>query len=133
MAEVRNASAGAALSSDRIEGEAFLFVSPPEVASGDSPTMTVFNAGETQVAFGQTYRLLRIGSEAPRDLAKRCVFTQELLVLAPGDESEPQEIHSCSGNLRTGTYEISKDLTFQPGPEEKEEEGAVGAVFEVAP
>jgi hypothetical protein len=131
MAEARNASVGAGQSSGRIDGEVFLFISPPEVAPDEPPTMTMYNAGDTQITFGHSYRLTKIGSDQARDLAKRCVFTRELLVVAPGEESEPQEIHSCSVNLRTGTYEVDRDVTFQPGPEE--EVVTVGALFKVAP
>lgn len=127
--EDRDANAGqAAVPEDLGGGYVYLLVSPGEISPEETPTITLVNASEGDVAYGRPFDL-RSGDGRPVNLS--CIFTLEGLYLSPGSESDAQRLDACLDTpLRPGLYEVSKDIqvNFEAG---QGKELAVTATFTV--
>jgi hypothetical protein len=101
-------------------------VEPDRVELGETPKAILTNTGQTTLGYGNAYRLERWVAgrwgrvSEPKDPEVYCAFTEELLLMPPG-ETKSQSITVCDshGNdrpLRVGLYRITKRLTDESSP-----------------
>ncbi|HYY34416.1 MAG TPA: immunoglobulin-like domain-containing protein [Gaiellaceae bacterium] len=102
-----------------------LRLEPSVVQSGESPRATLTNTGKVDLAYGVPFKLERKTESGWRWVNRRQAFILPLLLLHPGEASDPQPIElygdeSAPVKLEPGLYRVTKDAgpqdSYPAGP-----------------